>query len=106
MNDLPDGIIADEPFIKISKRAIRRHHYQRLKKRQEYQHYWKYILLGMDNSMPFPETYFCIRINTPVLCSGPCCGNPRRHFGELTIQEKKANETQLDQLPFDTQGGE
>ena len=24
-------------------------------------------------------------------CSCTCCGNPRRHFGELTIQERKAN---------------
>jgi len=23
-------------------------------------------------------------------CSGPCCGNPRQWFGELTIQELKA----------------
>lgn len=27
-----------------------------------------------------------------VRCSGPCCGNPRRHFGKLTIQEHKAND--------------
>lgn len=24
---------------------------------------------------------------TRVPCSGPCCGNPRRYFGELTRQE-------------------
>lgn len=23
-------------------------------------------------------------------CSGPCCGNPRKWFGELTVQELKA----------------
>jgi hypothetical protein len=23
-------------------------------------------------------------------CSGPCCGNPRKWFGELTIQELRA----------------
>lgn len=32
---------------------------------------------------------------TKVFCSGPCCGNPRRHKGtiehQLTIQERKAN---------------
>jgi hypothetical protein len=27
---------------------------------------------------------------TKVFCSGVCCGNPRRHFGEITRQEKKA----------------
>lgn len=40
--------------MKISKRAIRRHHYQRLKKKQEYRHYWKYVLSGMDK-ISFPE---------------------------------------------------
>lgn len=24
-----------------------------------------------------------------ALCSGPCCGNPRKWFDELTIQEKR-----------------
>ena len=23
------------------------------------------------------------------LCSNNCCGNPRRHFGEVTLQEKR-----------------
>lgn len=27
-----------------------------------------------------------------ALCSCPICGNPRRHFDALTIQELKANE--------------
>jgi hypothetical protein len=22
-------------------------------------------------------------------CSGPCCGNPRKWFGEVTVQEKR-----------------
>ena len=26
----------------------------------------------------------------PKLCSGPCCGNPRKHFGDVTYQEKRA----------------
>lgn len=25
-------------------------------------------------------------------CSGPCCGNPRRHFRAVTLQEQKATE--------------
>ena len=28
---------------------------------------------------------------TRTLCSGPCCGNPRRHTGELSIQERRAS---------------
>lgn len=27
--------------------------------------------------------------NTTTLCSRPCCGNPRRHFNERTMQEKR-----------------
>lgn len=27
--------------------------------------------------------------DSPTLCSGPCCGNPRRWFGEKTIQERR-----------------
>lgn len=27
---------------------------------------------------------------TPTPCSGPCCGNPRRHFGKVTMQERRA----------------
>lgn len=26
-------------------------------------------------------------------CSGPCCGNPRRHFGKLTVQERRQEVT-------------
>lgn len=28
--------------------------------------------------------------HTPHCCSGPCCGNPRRWFGEMTMQERRA----------------
>ena len=24
-----------------------------------------------------------------AFCSGACCGNPRRHFGKVTIQERR-----------------
>jgi hypothetical protein len=30
--------------------------------------------------------------NHLAICSGPCCGNPRRWFGELTMQERRASE--------------
>jgi len=26
---------------------------------------------------------------TPKDCSGPCCGNPRRWFGQKTMQERR-----------------
>jgi hypothetical protein len=28
----------------------------------------------------------------PKRCSGPCCGNPRRHFGAVTRQERRAGQ--------------
>lgn len=28
----------------------------------------------------------------PQVCSLSCCGNPRRHFGGGTLQERRANE--------------
>lgn len=31
-----------------------------------------------------------IYANHGCTCSCPACGNPRRHFGERTIQERKA----------------
>ena len=28
---------------------------------------------------------------TPAACSGPCCGNPRKWFGQRTVQERRAD---------------
>lgn len=35
---------------------------------------------------------------TRVPCSCPHCGNPRRHFGEKTRQERRADEAMAAQL--------
>jgi len=35
---------------------------------------------------------------TKVFCSGPRFGNPRKHFNEKTIQEKKADDDYKQQL--------
>lgn len=64
-------------------RSIRRHHYQRLKKKR--QHYWQW---PTDNQV-LTGASLGICTNTPANCSDMCCGNPRRHFGEITIQEKR-----------------
>lgn len=72
-------------IFKNMRRAIRRHHYRRLKNKRK--HYWP----TLDN-MPLTDAALGICTNTPATCSGICCGNPRRHFGEVTIQEKKANQ--------------
>lgn len=35
---------------------------------------------------PAPQKY----ANNLTLCSKRCCGNPRKHSGDVTIQEEKA----------------
>lgn len=35
-----------------------------------------------------------IMLRTRVRCSGPCCGNPRRHYGQRTRQELRADDMQ------------
>ena len=45
-----------------------------------------------------------MRIHTRVPCSCPMCGNPRRHFGSKTMQEKRADlafNDQIDELDQD-----
>ena len=69
----------------MSKRAMRRHHYQRLKKKRN-----KYYGGVSD------KREIGLFANTPKICSDICCGNPRRHFGEITIQERKAEKNDLD----------
>jgi len=71
----------------MSKRALRRHHYQRLKKKV------------LSHSALWWREEKDIRViglltNTPKICSKPgCCGNPRILYGS-TKQEK------LHQLKF------
>ena len=71
-------------------------HYQRLKtaKRKARKVYDKY-----HNWFPIDKDRFLgIYRKTKVFCSGPCCGNPRKHFNEKTPQEKKADEDYKQQL--------
>lgn len=74
-------------------------HYQRLKtaKRKAKKVFDKYHdWFPVDNIDK--DRFLGIYRKTKVFCSGPCCGNPRRHFNEKTIQEKKADEDYRQQL--------
>lgn len=62
------------------KRAIRRYHYKRLKYNRK-----KYWFAGKS------EKYLGMCVTTPSPCSCYMCGNPRKYFKSLTMQEKKAN---------------
>ncbi len=66
--------------IKESKRAERRHHLQRLKKSRA--HYWRRAA-GRN------KRQLGLVLSAPQHCSGFCCVNPRKHWKELTLQEKR-----------------
>jgi len=57
-------------------RAWRRHQNERIKRKRR--DYWNG---GIGH-----------RWNTPAVCSGPCCGNPRKHFGQRTVQERRTEQ--------------
>ncbi len=61
-------------------RAERRHHRERLKKARRV--HW-----GRD-LMAEPEVLSRV-VDTPTDCSCWMCGNPRRYFGELSMQERR-----------------
>ncbi len=92
-------------------RAVRRHHKERLLNKMIAQNYY-----GMASNLGMPcqitangsvffnsggnEIYskehiraHCkLSVDNRATCSCYMCGNPRRHWNEVTIQEKKANE--------------
>jgi len=77
-------------MIKKYSRAQRRHDRERLKKKRST--YWDYTWYLENNSLG-------IMLNTPARCSCYMCGNPRRYFGEVTMQEKKYKEgATIDQI--------
>lgn len=76
---------------KDNARAVRRHHRERLMKAR--QNYWGNRSLGKDNPSQTegewsPRTLGMV-VNTRQMCSGCCCGNSRKWFGERTIQEQR-----------------
>jgi hypothetical protein len=36
-----------------------------------------------------------IHAKTRAICSCPACGNPRRHFGEIPVSERKKRESKI-----------
>lgn len=77
-------------------------HYLRLKtarKKAEktfdkYHSWFPFVNLSKEEENRFKGIYR----KTKVFCSGPCCGNPRKHFNEKTRQEKRADESFEQQL--------
>jgi hypothetical protein len=63
-----------------SVRAVRRHHRARLLVRRR--HHFGCILTIKEAAQA---------VTTPTPCSCWMCGNPRRHLGQLTLQEIRAS---------------
>ena len=66
-------------------KAIRRHHHERIKERA------KQRLRDIWNIDEPSAAMIGRHTNTGTVCSCPHCGNPRRHFGQKTIQERRAD---------------
>ena len=66
--------------LKCPMRAQRRHHTQRLK--QNRRKYW--------GSKSDDQRLLGLAFSTPKPCSCWMCGNPRKHWGESSLQERSA----------------
>lgn len=66
-------------------RGIRRHHLQRLKKARAADY-------GMGEGQQGDLAVLGRHVNTPAKCSCWMCGNPRRFFGEKSLQERIQDE--------------
>ncbi len=69
-------------------RAIRLHHIERLKHNRK-NYYGHHRVYGKEGITHMSAKELNRVVFTPALCSCPKCGNPRKFFGELTIQERR-----------------
>ena len=76
--------------------ALRRHHSQRTKNNVRY--YFHYTILDPMHPKTIGRT-----ARTKHPCSRYCCGNPRRD-GELTMQERRANQEVYDGTRTEREG--
>ena len=67
-------------------RAFRRHQYAVRKERVKHRYYSMWLPEGWIDGR-----WLGLHAATPKLCSGYCCGNQRKWFGEKTVQERKAD---------------
>jgi hypothetical protein len=66
--------------MKDNKRALRRHHIERLKKSRLF--HWGRNLTGRHKELGKA-------VNSPCSCSCCLCGNPRKWWNEKSIQERR-----------------
>jgi len=75
------------------KRAIRRHHRSRLKNNRK--NYYGHDEAWND---PMTEGQLGVVVSTVPSCSCPMCGNPRRHFKQITRSEQLGQINFIEQL--------
>lgn len=75
--------------MKSMRAAVRRQRTERIKKRVQN------LYGGWAKDNP---RVIGLLTNTRVLCSCNGCGNPRKHFGELSRQERRALDAAYDEI--------
>ena len=77
--------------MKSNARSIRRHHKERIYNRAIEYMRQQYVTHNDEFTKDkLPDWLICQAhkaTNTRTRCSCACCGNPRKHFGEVTRQE-------------------
>lgn len=73
--------------MKDSSRAIRRHHVARLKNNRK-NYYGTNRVYGTEGITQMTPDRLGKVSQYPKDCSCPMCGNPRKHFSEITCKEK------------------
>lgn len=72
-------------------RAWRRAQRERIKQKRSRQ----IATWGFHNRAMYDPVFLGIMVKTPCRCSCVSCGNPRRHYGEVTRQEKINREREV-----------
>lgn len=80
---------------------IRGRAYRRWRHKQLVHKHLSRIVREQSLDLDTARKYAAMRAITPHPCSCPMCGNPRRHFGEKTIQEKRADQMMATQLEIE-----
>ena len=73
-------------------RNFRRHHLKRIKSKRKKKGNWLYF--DQDDNI----RHINCALKTGKICSCVMCGNARKYFNELTIQEKKAIISEMEQI--------
>lgn len=79
-------------------KSLRRHHASRCKHNRKYYHGMTEQSLKDYSRFKnrTPSRFIGITTKTPKCCSCAMCGNPRKYFNSLTMQELKSNITRME----------